>query len=254
MRRAAKRLTRPAPSAPKPRKRVRKGGDGKGGARFATQNLADNYLNLCHHPLKDLRRWLAEDKKRAGSIGRGNPSLTTKGGDHAAHSKGASALVATAERLRRQPLPEMRGGLDAYGSRRRGVDGVSARSRTGVGRYDRLRSLRGEADGLAPAERNTPDASGFAQGAPPDRSGGVAAEAVSCDAEAAAISAEFAAKIEGFRRRLRPWEISAAIRAAREDRDVALKGVRDRQQGERFAARAAMQQERAWVPPYARPS
>jgi hypothetical protein len=53
---------------------------------------------------------------------------------------------------------------------------------------------------------------------------------------------------------LRPWEIPAAIRTAREDRDVALKGVRDRQQGERIAARAAIQQERAGVPPFARPS
>ena len=246
-------MTCPAPSAPRPRKRVRRGGDGKGGARFTTQNLADNYLNLCHHPLKDLPRWLAEDKKRAGATRRGIQSLTTKGSDYA-HSKGASALVATADRLRRQPLPEMRGGLDAYGSRRRGVDGVSARSRAGVGGYDSLRPLRGEADGLAPAERNTPDTSGFAQGAPPDRSGGVAAEAVSYDAEASAISAEFAAKIEGFRRRLRPWEIPAAIRAAREVRDGALKGVRDRRQGERIAARAATQRERAGVPPYARPS
>lgn len=74
----------------------------------------------------------------------------------------------------------------------------------------------------------------------------------STDAEASAISAEFAAKIAGFRRRLRAWEIPAAIRAAREDRDIALKGVRDRRQSERFAARATMQ--RAGVKPYARPS
>ena len=63
---AGKRLTQPAPSAPRAAQENRKGGDGKGGARFAAQNLADNYLNLCHHPLKDLRRWLAEDKKKAG--------------------------------------------------------------------------------------------------------------------------------------------------------------------------------------------
>ncbi len=62
-------MTRGDPPAPKPRKRVKSGDDGKGGG-FTAGEIAADYLSLCHDPLNNLERWLAEDKKRPSARGR----------------------------------------------------------------------------------------------------------------------------------------------------------------------------------------
>ena len=102
----------------------------------------------------------------------------------------------------------------------------------GVGRHDGLQQVRAEESGLA------------------SRGG----ESGSYGAEADAISAEFARKLDGLRRRLPKWEIPAAIRALKNDRAVALQALRDKKQGERFAAREITRRAQAGFPPTARPS
>ena len=145
----ARSLTRSETPAPKPRKRVKTGGDGKGyakgGARFAARGLVQDYLELCRNPLKDLRRWAAEDK-RFGRAPRGFQAFITKGGDHA-DNQGAAVALAKAAGLRGQPLPGLRLRVDAHGSRGR-ADGVSARPGAGSGGDDGLRSLRAERGGF----------------------------------------------------------------------------------------------------------
>ena len=79
--------------------------------------MAD-YLALCRNPRKDLKRWLAEDKKRPGATGRGVRSPLTKGDDHA-YTNRASVVVAKDERFRRQPLPDR----CEYGWTRTGAEG-----------------------------------------------------------------------------------------------------------------------------------
>jgi hypothetical protein len=132
-----------------------------GGGRFSARNLAADHLKLCHHPLKDLPRWLAEDKKRAAPAPRlrqvkGRPT-TGKGQGHGDDARQRTGN-AEASRLRLDPLPQLRGGLDADGGRGWCLDGVSARQRASLGRYDRLRSLRdeGRARSVAAAPRNAP--------------------------------------------------------------------------------------------------
>lgn len=56
-------------------------------------------------------------------------------------------------------------------------------------------------------------------------------------AEADVIFAEFAAKLAGLRRRLPRWEIPTAVRALQADKQAALAALRERRQGECFAAR-----------------
>ncbi len=235
----ARSLTRRETPAPKPRTRVKSGGDGKGyakgGARFAARGLAQDYLELCRNPLKDLRRWAAEDK-RFGRAPRGFQAIIAKGGDHA-HTNRASALVAKAAGLRGQPLPELRLRVDAHGSRGR-ADGVSARPGAGSGGDDGLRSLRDERGGF---ERG-----GLVSGGD--------GEAGNYGAAADAINAEFGAKLDGLRRRLPRWQIPAAMRALKEQRAVALQALRDQKQGERFAAREITRRTPAGFPPTARPS
>jgi len=235
VRATARSLTRGETPAPKPRKRVKSGGDGKGygkgGARFAARGLVQDYLELCRNPLKDLRRWAAEDK-RFGRAPRGFQAFIGKGGDYA-HNQGAAVALAKAAGVRGQPLPGLRIRVDAHGSRGR-VDGVSARPGAGSGGDDGLRSLRAERDG------------GLVS-----RIGGAAG---SYGAEADAISAEFTRKLDGLRRRLPKWEIPAAIRALKNDRAVALQALRDKKQGERFAAREITRRVSAGFLPTARPS
>ena len=48
---------------PASRARARRRTDGKGGQRYTAGEIAADYLALCHDPMQDLERWLAEDKK-----------------------------------------------------------------------------------------------------------------------------------------------------------------------------------------------
>jgi hypothetical protein len=244
---SARSLTRGEPTAPKPRKRVKSGGDGKGygkgGARFAARGLVQDYLELCRNPLKDLRRWAAEDK-RFGRAPRGfqsvfalratpDKSFIAKGDDHA-HNQGAAVALAKTAGLRGQPLPGLRLRVDADGSRGR-ADGVFARPGAGSGGDDRLRSFRAERGGGGLVSR-------------------IGGEAGSYGAAADAINAEFAEKLDGLRRRLPRWQIPAAVRALKNGRAVALQALRDQKQGERFAAREITRRARTGFPPTARPS
>jgi hypothetical protein len=106
-----------------------------------------------------------------------------------------------------------------------------------------------------PAARAGGLASVFAQRATPDKSrskGGIGGGAGSYGAEVDAINAEFSAKLDSLRRRLRLSEIPAAMRQIKADRAEALRALKDRKQGERFAAREITRRQRA--PPTARPS
>jgi hypothetical protein len=82
--------------------------------------------------------------------------------------------------------------------------------------------------------------------------GGFGGGAGSYGAEADAINAEFALRLDGLRRRLRPSEIPAAMRQIKADRAEALRALKSRKQAERFAAREITRRQRA--PPMARPS
>lgn len=219
-----------APPAPTARKKAGKG-EGGGGSRFTARNLAADYLELCHNPLKDLRRWLAEDKK----LSRAPPvtSLTKKGGAYA-HSEGTATFVAEAERLRREPLPPMRGGMDAGGSGG-GANGVSIGPRAGAGGDDGLRQVREERSGQ------------LARSADGDAGGSYAAEAE-------AINALFTEKLEGLRRRLPKWEIPAAVRALKDERQARLQGISDRRHAESITEREITRRERTGIPPTARPA
>jgi hypothetical protein len=97
-----------------------------------------------------------------------------------------------------------------------------------------LRPLRAEGTGLADHAASDPSAgAAFA-------------------AEAEAIAGVFAAKMAGLRRRVPPWEIPAAMRALRDERQAAFKSLRERRKIAREGDKP--QPERAGVPPYARPS
>ena len=102
-------------------------------------------------------RWIAEDKKFRGTAQRIRSTTSavtatatadtplTQGGQHAAHAqRSAASLVAEANRLCRRSLPELRNGLDADGGGGWRADGLSARSRAGLGGDDGLRLLRSE--------------------------------------------------------------------------------------------------------------
>jgi hypothetical protein len=123
----------------------KRGEGGQSGARFTARNLADDYLRLCHAPLKDLKRWLAEDKKHKGHAGgqaRRDAGLLRTGGMNDADTQRAAIGMGHGERLRAVALHELRGGLDAYRGGRRHADGLLAGSRARLGRYDGLLTLR----------------------------------------------------------------------------------------------------------------
>ncbi|WP_156964693.1 hypothetical protein [Methylocapsa aurea] len=212
---AARSLMRRGEAAPRPRKRVKTGGDDKGGKRYAARSLAADYLKLCHDPVKDLRRWLAEDKKKAGGTGRRFQPTRREGHDHAQDAK--QTRVAEAHGLRSQSLPDMRGGLDADGKRGRDADGVPARPRACAGGYDGLRPVRGEGTGLA------------------SRSGIASAQGLSFAGEGAGIRALYGAKIEATRRSLPAREIAAAVRALLDEQRAAFRALAERRQAETAA-------------------
>lgn len=290
---AASSLTAPASPAPNSSKRVKKtGGNGRGMARFAAQKIADDYVALCKNPAKDLKRWLAEDKKRPVGKGRRFQStITNQREDHdqianQTRNEKTSGLCGDA-------LPTVRNGMDAQGGKGRRSHGVLARSRSRLGRYDALRQVRGEGPVAAGAEhratnahartragpgrydvlrlvrtphnasneRGTASAAGHGSNAAPDLS--------HLGAERSAIRSLYAAKIEIMRRSLPRHEIAVAIRALRDEQRAAtraltvrkqstLRAWRERRDAERFSAKQSGQTERAQetarAPPEAKPS
>jgi hypothetical protein len=209
---------------PTPRKRRKKGRSD--GDRFTSRKLATDYVNLCQHPIGDLRRWLAEDKKRAGGQGR-QIEATTKGGTTRdwAYNATKNAPLAYADGLCRHSLQQLRGGLDAHRQGRGQADNLFARSRAGSGRYDALRPVRTEADAASLAPRD----------------GGRAAPDLSFGAERDAIHALYGAKIEATRRSLPRGQVADAVRAIIDERRAALGAVTLR----RILAKTARRERRA---------
>jgi hypothetical protein len=210
---------------PTPRKRRKKGRSD--GDRFTSRKLATDYVNLCQHPIGDLRRWLAEDKKRAGGQGRQIEATTTKGGTTRdwAYNATKNAPLAYADGLCRHSLQLLRGGLDAHRQGRGQADNLFARSRAGSGRYDTLRPVRTEADAATLAPRD----------------GGRSAPDLSFGAERDAIHALYGAKIEATRRSLPRGQVADAIRAIIDEQRAALRAVTLR----RILAKTARRERRA---------
>jgi len=224
---AARSLISPERIELRPTKRTKGKGD-SGGDRYAASKLAADYVNLCQHPLKDLRRWIAEDRKNAGGAGRRLQPTTSKGENHA-HDK-TQTVLADAHGLRRQPLPQLRGGLDAHGQRGRGVDGVPARPRTSAGRYDGLRQVREE---------------GRSAGLNRDHARGDAlTRASSFEGERAVMRAFYGAKIEATRNSVPSREIAAAIRALLDEWSVSSRALVERQQARATAGHRDATQRR----------
>jgi hypothetical protein len=249
-------LTEPAPRAAG-MKRVRKGGgDSRGMARFTAQNIADDYVALCKNPAKDLKRWLAEDKKRPVRRGRRFQSTrTNQRGDHDQIAN--QTRNEKTQGLRGNTLPPVRDGLDANWQEWRIAHGVLARSRGRLGRYDALRQVRGEgAAGIAAAAEhraaNTNARSGTGPGrydvlrlVRPERDAGINRGAGhdahgSSDATGppdlsslgarSAIRSLYAAKIEIMHRHLPRHEIAAAVRALRDEQHGAMRALSARKQ------------------------
>ena len=231
------------PSAPPTQRKKAKKGGGEGD-RFTARNFAADYLRLCQHPTKDLRRWLAEDKKHKGAASRRNERTPTR---ETTHDRTQNPPLATADRLCRQPLQHLRGGLDADRREWRQADDLLARSRTGAQRYDGLRSVRAE---------------GHAAG-PLTGAGTTSAPETSFKGERAALLALYGAKIEATRRSLPASAVAAAVRAIRDERQAVLRAFaaqrqartilrREQNAAERFSARLA--QPKARDGPEPRPS
>ena len=190
---------RPAPTRRRGRK-ARQGGEARGRS-FTTGALAEDYLRLCRDPLRDLQRWMDEDKKRKGAGHRAQP-ITKRGDDAGKDTTRTENHLVNAQGLRGEPLHELQGRMDAHGDDGRRLDGLSARPRASASRYDGLRQVRAEGragDGLG-------------------RSSGDAAELFALGSELAAVSSYYAAKIVAVRRGFTPRDIAAAVRAIRSSR------------------------------------
>jgi hypothetical protein len=186
-----------------------------------------DYLELCHNPMKDLGRWLKEQDRRKGRashqasrdalrLTRGLRRLIAKGGFHADAQRAAIA-VAKAGGVRGQSLPELQGRMGADGDRG-GADRLFTGRRTRAFGDDRLQQIHA-------AERR-----GLGTGG---ESGS------SFEAEAAAINSEFSDKLASLRRRLPRWAIPGAVRAIQDERAAAMQGLRARRESERHAEREA---------------
>ena len=133
-------LRRPAPT-PRRGRKVRRSG-GQGARSFTTGALAEDYLRLCRDPLRDLQRWMDEDKKR-GRVGRGVQLITRRGEDAAKNTTPAADYLAHADRLRREPLHELQGRLDTDRAGGRSTRSVPGRQRACARRYDGLQQVQG---------------------------------------------------------------------------------------------------------------
>jgi hypothetical protein len=198
---AARSVTQRAEPKISTSRRRRSRGDGD---RFGARILATDYLELCHNPTKDLRRWIAEDKRFSGRAARGFFFTVRETRGHASAIR--QTTLANADRLCRQPLQELRGGLDADGQRGRRSDRVPSRPGAGVSRYDELRQVRKERRGTG-VSRDGPDSFAAAN---------------------AAIHQFYSAKIEATRRRMPAREVSAAIRALLDEQSAAFRALAER--------------------------
>lgn len=204
MRSAGQRVTRPQPK-PAPRRKGKAGGAGED--QFSAGRLAGYYLRLCHNPLRDLQRWMDEDKKRPGGLER-RFETTQNAKGHKFDVK--RQFRGSAGGLRRDALPGLQGWLDAHRREGRGVHGVPAGSRAGDGGHDALRQV-------SAAGRERP---------------GLAVEGTGADSgvkgDQAAIRGLYAAKIEATRRSLPAHEVDAAIRALLDAQSAAVRAVANR--------------------------
>ncbi len=188
--------------------------------------MAADYLKLCYNPTKDLRRWIAEDRRHCGTAAR-SFSFTEREGQHHAHTTQRTAL-AHPDGLRGIPLQKLCGGVDKDRQGGRRFDGVPSRSGSDFGRYNELRQVREEGRGVG---------------------GEASALNLEFGGELAALRSLYRAKIEATRRRGLPaHEVAAAIRALLDEqsgafraltarKDAARVAVRERSSLERFAAR-----------------
>jgi Ti-type conjugative transfer relaxase TraA len=115
--------------------------------------IVGDYLKLCYDPAIDWLRWVAEDLRHRAA-GRRSAAAPQQGRDDV-HTEGASASMDNADRIRRDPLPELPSGLDEKRGERRGADRVPPRPGTDPARNDGLRPLR-EKGGIEPPAAKPP--------------------------------------------------------------------------------------------------
>jgi len=202
---------------PKPgRGRKARRGGGSGARGFTTGALAGDYLRLCHDPLRDLQRWMDEDKKR-GRAGRPVQPMTRRE-DHAQTTTRAENLLAHSVGLRGQSLHAVQGGLDTdrHGGGRH--HGLPARPRAGPGRYDELRPVR--AEGRAGA--------GLGRAADEAAAGQNTGASFRLGIELDAVSDYYAAKIAAAKGGPSPRDIGGAVRAIRDEQAGAVRAVLER--------------------------
>jgi hypothetical protein len=229
MRDAARKLMTPAPPLPcRQRKRGKAKQGGSGRIFITTRNVADYYTRLCKYPLQDLHRWMAEDRRRPGGGRMVIQTIIRKGLRHAHNT--SDGFLANANRLCRQPLPALRGGMDTHREGGRRADGLLARSRAGFIGYDQLRSVRGEGATASSAWRlashDTNLDSRFA-------------------AEAAGIAALFRIKLANLRWYVPAREIAAAARVLLDDKRASMRALRERRTKTRLADREDERMARA---------
>ncbi len=228
----------------RPRKRGRITGDGRSFVRLTTRGLAEDYLGLCHRPTADLRRWIAEDRKRQGRGGSWVHRTTERGNDDDIRKQaGRSVDLADTYRIRRHTLPPMRGWVDAHRERGRGADRVLARPRASDGGYDRLRPLRAEKPGTLGDSASASDTTG---GGLVRRSAGddMAGLAQEFDSARALLLALYGARIEATRRSMSGRDATAAVRALIEEQRAALRALVERRALAVSAARREAEQLR----------
>ncbi len=181
----------------------------------STRSLAAAYIRLCHDPLADLPRWIDEGSRKPQT--RNHVSATI--GGYYEHR-------ADIGRFHYQPLPALRGGMDANQQQGRDDNGLPARQGTRVEGHDRLQPLSGHdasRDFVAASDEN---------------------EAVSSQAEVSAMRAFFGARIEAVGRTLPKHERAAAIMALRNEKKAAIRELTERKRQTRFARRKADQLKR----------
>jgi len=104
---------RPAsPVTPEPRK-----------ARSMTTILTENYLKICHKPTMNLRRSIAGDDPSRAGADRANTITERLAHDYVNTARAITSLE-NADRLCRDPLHELQGGLDTEGRERLRLGGL----------------------------------------------------------------------------------------------------------------------------------
>lgn len=190
--------------------RSARSGGGGDSRRPTTRSLAADYLELCQHPLRNLSRWLEEGRRSRGVAARKDqPSRRKAEGHERAHQQ---TFRVHARELCREPLPQLRSGLDANRQGWRRPDCMSARPGTGLAGYVGLRSLRAEGKDLMR----------------PGRSPLATEPLASLGSARAALLALYGAKIEATRRSVPRRDLSAALCALFEQQRAALQELAQR--------------------------